>query len=285
MRLVGADPDVRGSVFVGNTSIDFGGAIECESGADPAFVSCVFEANAAPFGGALNANAGSSPTFHNCLFVANAGSVTGGAIRAAGGSGVLAGNCTFYANTSNFGAVIFSTGNEASPPVVANGVIFGNEGLENQLFAPNGTIEVLFSCVEGGAGGLGNIDADPMLADPEGGDLTLLPGSACVDAGANTEVPESLLLDLAGNPRLVDDPGTVDTGIGPTPIVDMGAYELQPEACYADFDGDGRLGVLDFVAFQQAWVGGDDAADCTGDGELSVLDFVCFQQAFVAGCP
>jgi hypothetical protein len=50
-------------------------------------------------------------------------------------------------------------------------------------------------------------------------------------------------------------------------------------------NGDGVLDILDFVAFQQAFVAGDSSADCDGDGELSnPLDFVCFQRAFAAGC-
>jgi hypothetical protein len=55
--------------------------------------------------------------------------------------------------------------------------------------------------------------------------------------------------------------------------------------CYADFNGDGSLDILDFVAFQNAFVGGDESADCDGDGALNILDFVCFQNAFGAGCP
>jgi hypothetical protein len=56
------------------------------------------------------------------------------------------------------------------------------------------------------------------------------------------------------------------------------------ESCAADFNGDGDLSVLDFVAFQQAWQASEPAADCNGDGGWNVLDFVCFQQLFQAGC-
>ena len=55
--------------------------------------------------------------------------------------------------------------------------------------------------------------------------------------------------------------------------------------CPADFNGDGDLNVLDFVAYQDAFVAGDPAADCDGSGSLDVLDFVCFQGLFSAGCP
>ncbi|MFG0315140.1 MAG: GC-type dockerin domain-anchored protein, partial [Phycisphaerales bacterium] len=61
--------------------------------------------------------------------------------------------------------------------------------------------------------------------------------------------------------------------------------ECAEEACLADFNGDGSLNVLDFVAFQLAFTAGDAAADCDENGLFDVLDFVCFQQEFVVGCP
>ena len=54
--------------------------------------------------------------------------------------------------------------------------------------------------------------------------------------------------------------------------------------CIADFNGDGALDILDFVAFQNAFVGGEPSADCDESGTLNILDFVCFQGLFVAGC-
>jgi phospholipase/lecithinase/hemolysin len=67
-------------------------------------------------------------------------------------------------------------------------------------------------------------------------------------------------------------------------------HELVGEAlvdllrCPADFNADGALNILDFVAFQGAFTSGDMSADCNDDGELNILDFVCFQQLFVEGC-
>ena len=51
-----------------------------------------------------------------------------------------------------------------------------------------------------------------------------------------------------------------------------------------DFNGDWSLDVLDFVAFQRAFVAGDPDADVSGDGVLSILDFVVFQGLFRLGC-
>jgi len=55
-------------------------------------------------------------------------------------------------------------------------------------------------------------------------------------------------------------------------------------ACPADFNGDGVLNILDFVAFQLGWQAQDPKADCDKSGEFQVLDFVCFQLLFTEGC-
>jgi len=71
------------------------------------------------------------------------------------------------------------------------------------------------------------------------GELQLLPGSPCIDAGDNNSVPADRTdLDGDGNTveptpwaldaglRFVDDVVTADRGNGMPPIVDMGAYEF-----------------------------------------------------------
>lgn len=64
----------------------------------------------------------------------------------------------------------------------------------------------------------------------------------------------------------------------------LAAVKSVETGCYPDFDGDGLLTILDFVAYQNAFTAGDLQADCDGDGDLTILDFVCFQNAFTAGC-
>jgi hypothetical protein len=55
--------------------------------------------------------------------------------------------------------------------------------------------------------------------------------------------------------------------------------------CPGDFNGDGVLNVLDFVAYQQAWVLQNPAADCDENAAFNILDFVCFSLLFNDGCP
>ena len=65
-----------------------------------------------------------------------------------------------------------------------------------------------------------------------------------------------------------------------------GAVLLTPVSdCAGDFNADGNRDILDFVAFQNAFVAGSRNADCNGDRVLDVLDFVCFQRSFQAACP
>ena len=62
--------------------------------------------------------------------------------------------------------------------------------------------------------GVGNFTNEPIFVNLAGGDLHLLPGSLCINAGLNAAAPGPV--DLDGNPRIVD--GTVD----------VGAYEWAP---------------------------------------------------------
>jgi hypothetical protein len=96
--------------------------------------------------------------------------------------------------------------------------------------------------------GPGNLDTDPLFADPDGpddlphtwadNDLRLGAFSPCADAGDNLyvtpdtfdldgdlDVLEPTPLDLDDLPRFEDDPLVPDTGAGTPPIVDLGPYE------------------------------------------------------------
>lgn len=118
------------------------------------------------------------------------------------------------------------------------------------------------------------------------GDHHLLPGSPAIDAGNNALLPAEITNDLDGLARLIDNPETVDTGIGGSAIIDMGAFETQNAViCRADFTGDGVLDIFDVFAFLDAFNTGDSAADITGDGALDIFDVFAFLDLFNAGCP
>jgi hypothetical protein len=55
--------------------------------------------------------------------------------------------------------------------------------------------------------------------------------------------------------------------------------------CAADFNCDEVLNIVDFIAFQDAFLATDPLADCNSDGTWNILDFLCFQFVFKTGCP
>jgi len=60
---------------------------------------------------------------------------------------------------------------------------------------------------------------------------------------------------------------------------------VTPPPCYADYNGDGSVNTLDFIAYLNDFndgVVGDD--DCDGNGSINTLDFICFLNAFNEGC-
>lgn len=78
-------------------------------------------------------------------------------------------------------------------------------------------------------------------------------------------------------------------------VVAVGAYlndDLEADAgaayvfglCRADFNGDGTVNTLDFIAYFNAFNESDPRADMNGDGVVNTLDFLAFLNAFNEGC-
>ena len=288
--LQGAKPRFEGCVFRGNRTgltspvatrvYGGGGVFMFEAGGE--FEGCVFEANAAHAGGAV-AVAFGQPRFVNCVFTGNQATAAagvyfgGGALLGTFGAQTTLVNCTFAGNSSAApGGAVRSNG--VSSAVVANCILWHNSPDQT-----TGSATIEFSNVEGGVPpGSGNISVAPGFAGAGAHPYALAAGSVGIDAGSSAAVPAGVTGDLASNPRFLNDPCTADTGIGPFPVVDMGAYEYR---FYADCNLDGVLTVADFGCFQTKFVVGDPYADCNGDGLRTVADFGCFQTKFVVGCP
>ena len=252
----------------------------------------------------MNNYVNSEATFVNCLFSGNS-AVHGGGMGNYNAQPVLI-NCTFTGNQATNGGAIYNYG---AAPTLTNCVLWNDaEGATPEIVNTNGSMPLIDYCDIEGCGGSGaqwnasfgtdaggNIDAAPLFVDADGvdgafgtldDDVRLLSGSPCIDAADNTAVPEDavdldgdddlaepLPMDLGGEPRFHDDPGTIDTGIGDPPIVDMGAHEFQgttEPACPWDCEDepDGSVGIDDLVAIINHW-GPCPAppADCPWDCE------------------
>ncbi len=299
--LTGTSTVVIGSTFLRNSptggwQYTWGGAMQITSSA-PLLVNCAFLGNSSNYGGAINNLFIADPMLVNCILVGNF------AERAAafgGGQGAPSlVNCTIADNVATLapGALELAF----SDATLANCVVAGNQPgqLDDAL--------ITFSCVEGGFAGAGNIAGPPLFVrnpdpgpdrawgteDDDYGDLRLDGGSPCIDAGDNGAVPEDaqdldgdgdevepLPVDAAGNARFVDDPEIVDTGWGTPPLVDMGALERQPP-CPADVDGDGIVGINDFLDLLAAWgPNPGHPADIDQDGSVGITDFLALLSAW-----
>ena len=71
-----------------------------------------------------------------------------------------------------------------------------------------------------------SLQSDPRFAGPGRADFHMLAGSPAIDA-ANSGVAGYPAADAEGRPR-IDDPRTPNTGLGPTPFADRGAFEYEP---------------------------------------------------------
>lgn len=145
-------------------------------------------------------------------------------------------NCFGYGDAA---AIVVDAGYGQATLSLTNSIVAGNAALGTgradslACLASGGrfgqgtcTAIVTHSLVEGGWPGAGNLDADPLFLDAPNGDLRLLQASPCIDAGDNTAVPNGVLTDIRGFQRFFDDPFTPDTGVGPAPVVDKGAFEF-----------------------------------------------------------
>lgn len=306
---------VEDCVFEGNSSdVGLGGAIGCQNGALWLFrtrlagnsageygggVGIAFSGfqqhrlvgnefignNSAEEGGGLYFLAAGDIEVVNNLFVQNA-SRNGGAIYCRQTGAVV--NATIVGNTAEeTGAGIFYDAGGAGLFVV-NSIVRDNVAAESPNIAyTDGVAAVTFCNVEGGWPGLGNVDTEPLFIDERRGDYRLASGSPCIDAGDSTvSAIAGGGVDLGGNPRIVDDPAIVDTGIE-SPlggVIDIGAHERQPDGtiCVADFDGSGVVDGADLGTLLGSW--GEPGADLNGDETTNGADLGILLSAW-GSCP
>ncbi len=264
-------PIITHCVFSGNQA-DFGGGI-VNNGGSPTVMHCVFNGNTATNVGGGMYNFGGSPTVTNCVFNGNRAN-DGGGIYSDTAIGITINNATFVNNISGgSGGGLLATG--VTTYTVNSSIFWHNSdsgGMDTsaQIHVGSGTVDVNYSNVMGGWLGLGtgNINADPLFIDADGPDdnpatfadnnVRLSVSSPCIDAGDNSAVPVGVVTDLDGSPRQLDDPFTIDTGVG-FPTVDMGAYEFNfSEFCQfmnkGDLNCDSDINLLDFVVMSANWL-------------------------------
>lgn len=140
-------------------------------------------------------------TFYANALYDGLGGLGGGGSAIYGATTLTVDACTIVDNIGNIGGAIRSVG------AVRNSIVRGNVPSQVEYVGM-----VNYTNVQGGASGIGNIDANPSFHGPE--DFHLMPDSPCIDAGD----PQSP----------IDPDGT---------IADVGALFFEPTYCGANCTG------------------------------------------------
>ncbi|NUM54744.1 MAG: right-handed parallel beta-helix repeat-containing protein [Candidatus Hydrogenedentes bacterium] len=183
---------------------------------------CLFIDNDGPYGGGIECHEGTRAEFENCLFAKNRASVQGGGLTFTFQDGVAVINCTIADNeTDGNGGGIFlhdSTGEIINSIFSKNNAhaIFENSttvdpSVENCLFHANpdgayfdeGSTSIATASGPGGMNSVlaeaeGNIDGDPLFANPKVDDYHLTTGSPAIDAASKDDAPNH---DIDGDSR------------------------------------------------------------------------------------
>jgi hypothetical protein len=288
----GANLVVVGSSFKDNSC---GGSCAGTSGGHGAgvymsssalLIDCVIESNGTSGGsvGASGLQSLGTATLVNCRVLDNNSSCISCPGTTASGvanyGGITLVNCTVANNTIAGvppGAAAGVWNSASGNATLYNCIVFGNEG---QQISSSST--ALYSCIQNGFAGLGNISSDPLFVDAAGGNFQLQDGSPCRDTGDRNLLPtdtqdldddgntrESLSRDLAFARRIVNGQ------------VDMGAYEWQ-HACLTDIvpsspgsAGNGTTNIDDLLTVINNWGTCDQCiADINGDDLVNIDDLL-----------
>ncbi len=218
MRIVGVPLNLEDSSFVGNSSATAAGAVRISGRAQPDTPDwwirrCRFLDNFSAAGpGALQILSSGGP-IEDCLFQGNTSLGDHGALDLGLDSTLR--NCTVIGNVS-IGTI---PGNEAAVShrgglEVRSCIVWGNQPAQIETAVPT---RVVYSDVEGGYAGTGNLAVDPMFVRSTN-DYRLSAASPCLEAGE----PGSRTggLDIDGRPRLLGatvDMGCVEGALQPLP--------------------------------------------------------------------
>jgi parallel beta-helix repeat protein len=231
-----SSPTITNNIIAGNTA-EYGGGIQCWEYSSPRVINNIIARNsssqgagiycykycsarisnntitenvAGTGGGGIKIDLASSAEIVNNVIAENSAQWKGGGIYCGNSSPVIINN-TLAANSSQHeGGGIYIWGNAS--PLIVNTILWGDSPEEIVLGGGSSFI-ITYSCVQGGWPGAGNINADPLFLDAANADYRLQDGSPCINAGDNSALPQSLVEDIDGNPRITDG------------IMDMGAYE------------------------------------------------------------
>jgi predicted outer membrane repeat protein len=156
--------------FADNYARDNGGAIEIGYGNPVTIEDTVFIRNSAKTGGAIFVSTSGTASMRNCRVIDNKASEAGGAIYSAVGKELEIASCTIFGNSApiqqgpRVRLVSELEALQAAPVRIVNTIIWNGE---NQIYTGSSArMTATYSDVQGGWLGVGNIDSDPLFANP-----------------------------------------------------------------------------------------------------------------------
>jgi len=158
------------------------------------------------------------PFIHHCLVADN------------GGAGIAMppkteGRKLLHSSPNVVNCTIIENGQEAivdGRPIIANSILCYNVTNSDAAQISSDLASVTYSDVQGGWPGEGNIDTDPLFADPDNGDYHLKS-----QAGRWDSISQSLIVDDVTSPCIDAGDRSTPVGLEPPPnggIINMGAY-------------------------------------------------------------
>ncbi|MCK5174078.1 MAG: hypothetical protein KAR47_11860, partial [Planctomycetes bacterium] len=233
-------------------------------------------------GGGLYVSASTGSHITNCLVANNETVVAVGDEEWIGpnygdsrGAGIYCGGSLTISNCTVFGNDTDPTGTGQGG---GGGGVYGPATIIDSIIRANlspsqlsGVTSVMYSDIQGGWGGDGNIDADPLFVTGPAlfGDYYLSQTAAgqganslCVDAGSDTAANLGMdVLTTAADNAL--DAGTVDMG-----------YHYNVAVSIADFDNSGRVDLIDLAILASQWqdIPGIPSADIAPNGPDGTVD-------------
>ena len=201
INCIGADPQITDCLILGNETSLKGGGInfdgseatvenvqisDNDGGFEGGGISC-YESNitltdvhflnndGGNYGGGIISNS-SNLILNRVVIAGNIASFRGGGMQCEEGSLPELTNVTIYGNDANDGGGIYC--NSSSVPQLENCIVWNNTN--DPL---NGDLTAVYSDIEYGFDGIGNIDSDPLFENASGDNYNLTSSSPCIDTG------------------------------------------------------------------------------------------------------
>jgi L-ascorbate metabolism protein UlaG (beta-lactamase superfamily) len=243
-----SSPNLTHCTFSNNSAEHEGGGMKNYLESRPILTNCAFSGNSAGAGGGI-INEDSSPILNNCIFSGNSASEFGGGMCNVRSSTILI-NCTFAQNSTENGYALhcYSVSGSQLDIELINCILWngGNEIWYDEF----SSIVITYSNVQGDYPGEGNINLDPLFADPgywaDVNDPNIVvepndPNAVWIDAdyhlkseaGRWDPVTERWIVDDVTSPCI--DAGDPNSPVSDEPepnggIINMGAYGGTAEA-------------------------------------------------------